>query len=167
MENFQIRNVLEKDFTKIAKLAENCNIMETERNTIYHIFTKFFKNTSFVAEIPGKREVTGFILGFISQKNPKEAYIHQLCVKSQLRRKGIAKKLLEKFLKGVRDFGCSKVFLIIKPENRVSIKFHKKLGFELYENQKLIEINGQIVVKDYDGPGKHMVVFYKYLDNKS
>ena len=71
MENLKIRNALEEDFVEIAELAENCSPMETERNSVYHIFTKFFKSTSFVAELPSG-EIVGFLLGFISQDNLEE-----------------------------------------------------------------------------------------------
>jgi hypothetical protein len=50
MEEFHIRNVKEEDFLKIAEIAPKCPPMVTERNSIYHIFTKFIKNTSFVVE---------------------------------------------------------------------------------------------------------------------
>jgi hypothetical protein len=50
MEEFHIRSVKEDDFLKIAEIAPKCPPMVTERNSIYHIFTKFFKNTSFVVE---------------------------------------------------------------------------------------------------------------------
>jgi len=44
MSDLIIRNVVEEDFLVIAEVAEKCSPMTTERNSIYHIFTKFFKN---------------------------------------------------------------------------------------------------------------------------
>ncbi len=163
MENLKIRNTLEEDFVEIADLAENCSPMETERNSIYHIFTKFFKSTSFVAELPSG-ELGGFILGFISQENHEDAYIHLLCVDPKMRGKNIGKKLVEKFTEGAALKKCKMIYLITKPVNWNSISFYKKLGFLEDKSRETINILGTNAVKNYNGMGQHMVVFYKPID---
>lgn len=163
MEDLKIRNTLEEDFVEIADLAENCSPMETERNSIYHIFTKFFKSTSFVAELPSE-EIGGFLLGFISPENPEEAYIHLLCVDPKMRGKHIGKKLVEKFIDEVALKGCKKICLSTKPINWNSISFYKKMGFLEDQNQETINILGVNAVKNYNGMGQHMVVFYKLIE---
>ena len=163
MEDLKIRNALEKDFVAIAELAEDCSPMETERNSIYHIFTKFFKSTSLVAELPSG-EIVGFLLGFISQENHEEAYIHMLGIDSKVRRRGIGKELIEKILDIFTLKGCKKVSLITKPINWNSISFYRKLGFLEDKSQNTINIMGAPAVRNYDGMGEHMVVFYKLLE---
>lgn len=160
MENIKIRGTSEEDFVEIADLAENCSPMETERNSIYHIFTKFFKSTSFVAELPSK-ELCGFILGFISQENPEEAYMHLLCVDPKIRGRYIGKNLVEKFMEEASLRGCNKVYVITKPINWKAISFYKKLGFLEDKSHKTLNILGANAVKNYNGMGQHMVVFYK------
>ena len=163
MENLIIRNVQEDDFVEIAELAENCSPMETERNSIYHIFTRFFKSTSLVAEFyPG--EIGGFLLGFISQENSEEAYIHLLCVDPKMRGKNIGRKLVEKFLEDAALKGCKKVYLITKPINWKSISFYKKLGFLEDKSRDTINIMGVTAIRNYNGMGEHMVVFYKVIE---
>jgi ribosomal protein S18 acetylase RimI-like enzyme len=163
MESLKIRNTLEEDFVEIAELAENCSPMETERNSIYHIFTKFFKSTSLVAELPSGG-IGGFILGFISQENPEEAYIHLLCVDPKMRGKHVGRKLVEKFIDEVTLRECKKICLITKPINWNSISFYKKLGFLEDKSQETINILGVNAVKNYNGMGQHMVVFYKSIE---
>jgi diaminobutyrate acetyltransferase len=163
MEELNIRNTLEEDFVEIAELAENCSPMEIERNSIYHIFTKFFKSTSFVAEFPSG-EIAGFILGFISQENPEESYIHMLCTDPKIRGKGIGRKLVEKFLNTSALKGCKKVYLIVKPINWNSISFYRKLGFLEDKSRDTMNIMGATAIRNYDGMGEHMVVFYKLLE---
>ena len=163
MESLKIRNTLEEDFVEIAELAENCSPMETERNSIYHIFTKFFKSTSLVAELPSGG-IGGFILGFISQENPEEAYIHLLCVDPKMRGKHVGRKLVEKFIDEVILRECKKICLITKPINWNSISFYKKLGFLEDKSQETINILGVNAVKNYNGMGQHMVVFYKSIE---
>ncbi|MEL7671526.1 GNAT family N-acetyltransferase [Methanobacterium sp.] len=162
MEDIKIRSTLEEDFVEIADLAENCGPMETERNSIYHIFTKFFRSTSFVAELPSG-ELGGFILGFISQENPEDVYIHLLCVDPKMRGKHIGKKLVEKFAEEAALKECKKIYLITKPVNWNSISFYKKLGFLEDKSRETINILGVNAVKNYNGMGQHMVVFYKSI----
>ncbi|WP_424356257.1 GNAT family N-acetyltransferase [Methanobacterium sp. MBAC-LM] len=162
MEDLKIRSTLEEDFVEIADLAENCSPMETERNSIYHIFTKFFRSTSFVAELPSG-ELGGFLLGFLSQENPEDAYIHLLCVDPKMRGKHIGRKLVEKFTEEAALKECKKIYLITKPVNWNSISFYKKLGFLEDKSQETINILGTNAVKNYNGMGQHMVVFYKSI----
>ncbi|NYB51378.1 MAG: GNAT family N-acetyltransferase [Methanobacteriaceae archaeon] len=158
--SFKIRQVKEEEFIELASLSLKCPPMVTERNSIYHIFTKFFNNTSLVAE-EESGNIIAFLLGFISQVNPGEAYIHLLCVDPRFRRNKIASMLIEKFTDLVSIRGCRKMFLITGPENRTAQKLYKKMGFEAVKNDKTMEIKGISVVKDYNGPGDHKVLFYR------
>jgi ribosomal protein S18 acetylase RimI-like enzyme len=170
VEGIFIRTAREEDFMAMAKLAAKCSPMALERNSIYHIFTTFFQNTVFVAEFQGietditnKNRLIGFLLGFKSQSNPEEAYIHLLCIDPKYRRKGIAPMLIKKFLKVVNDMGCKRVSLITKPINKRAIDFYEKLGFQKNIGFKTLNIKGINVVKDYNGTGEHMVVFQKII----
>ena len=165
MEDIIIRNTLEEDFIEIADLGEECEPMETESNSLYHIFTKYFKSTCFVAQLPSGG-IGGFLLGFISQENPVESYIHLLCVDPKLRSRNIGKKLIDAFLDMAVLKGCKKVILITKPINWNSISFYKKLGFLEEKSGETMNILGNIAIKNYNGLGEHMVVFYKLLDEK-
>ncbi len=162
MENLNIRNANEEDFIKIAEIAMECPPMEAERNSFYHIFTKYFKSTCFVAD-PSSEELRGFILGFLSQENPEEAYIHQICTNPKMRGRNIGRKLIEAFNEKVTALGCKKVILITKPINWNSISFYKKLGFLEEKEGNIMNILGTTAIKNYDGEGEHMVVFYKNL----
>lgn len=161
MNDFHIRNTKEDDFLDIAEIAGNCSPMITERNSIYHIFTKFFQNTSLVA-VAGNTMV-GFILGFISQENPQEAYLHLLCVIPEWRKRGIAKTLVKEFMSIVAKKDCLKVYLITKPQNKTAIKFYENLGFRADGDGEKIQINGIEAVKDYNGPQDHKVIFYRSI----
>lgn len=163
MEDLEIRNTLEEDFVKIADLAEECEPMETERNSVYHIFTKYFKSTCFVAGLPSG-EIRGFLLGFISQENPEEAYIHLLCVDPRVRKQKIGKKLVDAFIETSASKGCKKVNLITKPVNWNSISFYKKIGFLEEKHGETMNILGTAAIKNYNGNGEHMVVFYKLIE---
>ena len=162
MEDIIIRNTLEEDFIKIADLGEECEPMETESNSLYHIFTKYFKSTCFVAQL-SSGGIGGFLLGFISQENPEECYIHLLCIDPKIRGLNLGSKMIDAFIERVKSKGCKKVKLITKPINWNSISFYKKIGFIEEKSGETMNILGNIAIKNYNGLGEHMVVFYKLL----
>ncbi len=168
MDKILVRNAVEGDFQAIADLALNCSPMITERNSIYHIFTKFFQNTVFLAEIEDEKQIKkaiGFLIGFMSQKNKEDAYIHLLCVHPSCRGMGIATVLIKNFLKVVIEMGCKRVYLITKPVNKNAIDFYTKMGFKKNQGYKTDTIDGEEVVKDYNGKGEHMIVFQKFISD--
>jgi ribosomal protein S18 acetylase RimI-like enzyme len=161
LENFTIRPVREKDFFEIMNLASKCDPIPIERDSIYHLFTKYFANTCFVAEMDDK--IVGYILGFISQLEKNIAYIHNICVSPDFRRKKIGSSLYQKFFQNMKKEKCQRIFLIINPINRLSIRYHESLGFNVSKEGEEIYIEGVRASKNYNGPGKHMVVMCKYL----
>lgn len=152
-----IRNAQESDFTSCVRIAENAWPEFKERASIYHIFCKFFSNTCFVCEHNGK--IQAFLLGFISQVDSSQSYIHLVAVDPPAQRQGLANQLYQMFFKTVSKSGVRQVRLIINPENRVSIAFHKKLGFQAELRGDTIQVDGVMAVKDYNGRGLHMVPF--------
>ncbi len=135
----------------------------TERNSIYHIFTKFFKTTSLVVEREDNK-IIGFLLGFISPDDPWEGYIHLLCVMPPWRNKGLAKALVEEFLDILKDKGCSRVHLITSPGNKKALSFYDKMEFKINNRGREIVVNGVKTIKNYNGPGEHKLICTKLLD---
>jgi len=107
--------------------------------------------------------INGFLLGFISQEEPENSYIHLLCIEPSLRGQNMVLKLLDEFIKIVSAKGCSKVSLICKPSNKSAIKFYNKHNFVPQKSDKTVEIGGINVFKDYDGPDEDKIVFYKFI----
>jgi len=161
--DLDIRNVVADDFMGIARLAENCEPMSTMPNAVYHLFTRHFKKTSFVVEDNVKNKILGFLLGFISQDNPDESYIHLLCLDSDLRGNGVGKTLINLFADTVSERGCKKIMLVTKPHNKISINFYCKMGFKSHSSDRTIEYGGLHVCKGYDGPNQDKIIFIKQL----
>ena len=157
MTNFRIRNVFEEDFMKISQIGEKCDLMINERKAIYHIFTKFFKNTSLVLE--DNKNIKGFLIGFISQENNENAYIHLLCIEKELKRQNMASNLVKEFISIVYSLNCKKVFLVCKPSNKTAINFYNKMGFLSLHSDETVVIDDINVFKDYDGPAEDKIVF--------
>jgi len=161
MTEIKIRKVEEKDFLRIIKFTDNCAPIPKERNSIYHCLTRFFANTCFIAERKGN--IVGHILGWVSQVNDRVAYVHNICIMPEERRHKLATKLYDRFIQAVKEIGCDQIYLIANAKNDTSINFHRSLGFEPTIEGEKIMINGVETIKDYNGPGEHMVLMRKDL----
>jgi ribosomal protein S18 acetylase RimI-like enzyme len=110
-----------------------------------------------------KGDILAFLLGFISQNDPEEAYIHILCVHPSSRRQGLARVLVQKFSDIVSSRGCKRVYLITSPHNKKSKSFYLSMGFEAFKGNKTIQIEDIDAVEDYNGPGDHKVLFVRNI----
>ena len=115
------------------------------------LFFLHFEGTSFVAD-DDDGELTGFVCGFLSQTDPKEAYIHFVGVSPGRRGEGVGRTLYERFFAEAQEHGRSLVRCVTSPGDKESIAFHEALGFEVDR-----------VVEDYDGPGEDRVLLLKRL----
>lgn len=156
-----IRNAKEKDFMSCVLIAQRAWPQFKERESIYHLFCKFFNDTCFVCEREG--EIRAFVFGFISQVNSRQAYIHLVAVDPSAQRHGLAQQLYKKFFEAVDALGAREIRLIVNPDNGTSLAFHKKLGFQVDLTGEIVEVDGVLAAKDYNGPGLHMVPFCRTL----
>jgi ribosomal protein S18 acetylase RimI-like enzyme len=157
-----IRKVRELDFMECVSIARRAWPEFHERESIYHLFCKFFSNTSFISDVNGT--TVGFLLGFVSQVDQKQAYIHLVAVDPTAQRRGAARELYERFFGEVRRLGVREVRLIVNPDNVASIAFHLRLGFTADLQGTMIEVDNVVAVKDYNGPGIHMVPFSRKIE---
>jgi ribosomal protein S18 acetylase RimI-like enzyme len=123
------------------------------------LFFDHFTDTSFVAEKDG--EIFGFLIGFLSQTHPNEAYIHFVGVNPAVRKQSIGKQLYNKFFDMVKTNNRQIVRCVTSPVNKTSIAYHTRMGFNIEEGDKLID--GISITSDYDGPDQDRVLFVKQL----
>jgi len=123
------------------------------------LFFKHFKNTSFIAEEEG--QIRGFLIGFVSQTYPDQAYIHFAGTHPAYRGTGIGKTLYAKFIGTVKEKGCNSVHLVTSPVNQNSIAYHTRIGFAM-EKGDVFKDNVWIHTA-YDGPNEDRVVFFKNI----
>ncbi len=94
----------------------------------------------------------GFLVGFQSQTDPTEAYVHFVGVAPAQRGTGLGRALYERFASTVREHGCTSVRCVTSPANEASIAFHTRIGFEVDR-----------IAEDYDGPGEDRVLLVRRL----
>jgi GNAT superfamily N-acetyltransferase len=156
-----VRNAFPGDFLEIASKSKEWADLVIERESIYHILTQHFRNTCFIAEDRG--EMIGYLLGFRSQSWPEEACIHLVQVAPRLRGNGIGRRMFNQFQSAAIAMGCKKIVTLSRPENNFCNGFNKAMGFSIVDVENTIEVNGMRAIKDYNGPGKHMVLWSKKI----
>ncbi|HEY7732732.1 MAG TPA: GNAT family N-acetyltransferase [Gaiellaceae bacterium] len=115
------------------------------------LFFVHFEGTSLVAETEAG-DLAGFLVGFLSQTHPAEAYVHFLGVAPEQRGSGLGRLLYEEFFEAARGHGRTIVRCVTSPGNEASVAFHQALGFEV-----------EGVVEDYDGRGESRVLLTRRL----
>jgi predicted GNAT superfamily acetyltransferase len=123
------------------------------------LFFEHFSDTSFAAEADG--ELAGFLVGFISQSRPGEAYIHFVGVRPAERRLGAGRQLYDSFFAAAGARGCHLVQAVTSPVNTASVRFHLRMGFDVEPGD--IVVDGIQVTAGYDGDGQDRVRFSKRL----
>lgn len=152
-----VRNAFPADFMKVAEKSKEWADIVIERESIYHIFTEHFRSTCFIAEDRG--EMIGYMLGFRSQSSPDIALIHLVQVAPRLRGNGIGRRMFKQFQASAIQMGCKKIMTHTRPENNSCNRYFKAMGFEAVAGENTVDVNGMPCVKDYNGPGKHRVVW--------
>lgn len=115
------------------------------------LFFVHFEGTSFVADADDG-QLAGFLVGFLSQTDPSDAYVHFVGVAPEHRGSGLGRELYERFFSSAREQGRTIVRCVTSPANGESVAFHEALGFEVDR-----------VAKDYDGPGEDRALLVKRL----
>jgi len=124
------------------------------------LFLQHFADTSMVLE-DADGDLAGFLIGFLSQSQPKVAYVHFVSVAPKLRRTGAATALYQWFSDEARGRGAAEVRCITSPGNSDSIAFHTRIGFTVISGAGFAA--GVSVHQDYDGPGLDRVVFTRSI----
>lgn len=115
------------------------------------LFFVHFEGTSFVVD-GEDGQLAGFLIGFLSQTEPDEAYVHFVGVDPERRGEGIGRALYERFFAEARAHGRTVVRCVTSPVNEASVAFHRAMGFE-----------AERVAVDYDGPGEDRVLLVRPL----
>lgn len=104
-------------------------------------FFGHFRDSSFVIE--QGEELVAFLVGFLSQAEAGEAYIHAVAVAPELRRRGLGRLLYRHFIDVVSRRGAVRVRAITSQANSGSLAFHRRLGFSV-ENPKGEDVDARV-----------------------
>ena len=94
------------------------------------LWLQHFTGTSWLAETEDGR-LAGILVGFMSPDHADVAYCHLIATNPNLRGRGLGRALYERFFADARKAGRERVIAITWPANRLSLAFHRALGFEV------------------------------------
>ncbi len=144
------RNVIEDDYLKVKEVINDWWGGRQMTHLLPRLFFEHFHSTSFIIEEENKN-LMAFLIGFVSQTHPNEAYIHFIGVNPEYRNKGLARELYNLFFTKARNLGCDTVKCITSPVNEGSVSYHKSMGFSV------------TLGTDYEGEGQDRILFSKYI----
>ncbi len=160
MKGARIRSLNPEDYDFIIGRVDDWLGGREMSEGLPRFFFDHFSATSLVAEDEQGR-IVAFLSGFMSPDRSKEAYIHYAAVDPALKGRGIGSRIYRAFFETALSKGRSTVRCSTSPVNRGSIAFHQKTGFELVDSPHYED--GIPVHPDYNGPGRHKVLFIKNL----
>lgn len=158
-----VRQVAENEFMKIYKFVEKCKPLEHYPAHLYKIMFRYFGSTCFIAEL--KNKVLGFVIGFISQQHEKTYFLWQIGVDPSKQGKGVGSIILEMVEAEVKKLGCQRIELTIDPENKPSQNLFDRMGYRNVSGREgeQVTVDGNAAIKDYYSPGRHFMLYEKYL----
>lgn len=157
--DFKIRKGKPADHDGIVSVMKNWWGGRDLTAMLPKLFLNHFHDTVLVIE--KENELIGFLIGLLSQSFPDEAYIHFVGIHPKFRKKGLAKMLYEQFFDICRKHHRTTVRACTSPENKGSVAFHKRMGFQLEPGNG--ELDGVPVTFDYNRAGEHKVLFKRQV----
>lgn len=159
MTDTVIRNITIDDYPRIIPLVNDWWGGRPMSGLLPRLFFQHFQDTSFVAL--QDHQIVGFVVGFISQTDPTQGYIHFVGVSPQNRNQGVGELLYDAYFSTARRCGAHRVSCLTSPANQLSIAFHQRVGFDITPGDTLVE--GIQTHRDYDGPGEDRVLFSRAI----
>lgn len=154
-----IRNLKSDDYEQIIMVVNEWWNGRQMKQMLPKLFFIHFNKTSFIIE--KENRIIGFLIGFLSQTNLEEAYIHFVGIDPYFRKQGLGNLLYQKFFQIIQKFHCKQVKCVTSPINYNSIAFHLRLGFQIEIGNAIKDDISYFL--NYDGDEEHRVLFTKYI----
>jgi ribosomal protein S18 acetylase RimI-like enzyme len=138
------------------------------RALLPRLWFEHFAGTSWIVETDDEEaRMVGFVVAFLSPDHPGTAYIHMVGADPNRRRGGIGRALYQRTFEDLAVRGARRVEAVTWPGNRISVAFHRSMGFRVDDGPGTTPIYGTPSHPDHDGPGDDRVVFLRDLDARA
>ena len=128
------------------------------RALLPRLWFQHFTQTSWVAETAAGT-LAGFVVGFMSPDHRDEAYVHMIGADPNLRRRGVGRALYARFAEDVGARGARRIHAVTWPGNRISVDFHRALGFVPDDGPGTQRLYGTPSYPNHDAEGEDRVHF--------
>lgn len=158
-----IRKATQEDFLKVHQFTAGCPPMENYPEHVYKIILRYFGDCCFVAEENG--QIIGFAMGIVPQSFPGTFFLWEIGVAPSYQGQGIGRKLVREVETELRKLEFKRIEVTIDPVNLPSQKLFEKMGYQNISERvgKTIEVEGNLAVQDYYKPGRHFMVYEKWI----
>jgi len=159
----RIRKATQEDFLTVHQFTAGCPPMENYPEHVYKIILRYFGDCCFVAEENGI--IIGFAMGIVPHSFPGTFFLWQVGITPSRQGQGIGGKLVRKVENELKKLGFKRIEVTIDPVNLPSKKLFEKLEYQNISERegKTIEVNGNMAVEDYYKPGRHFMVYEKWI----
>jgi diaminobutyrate acetyltransferase len=158
-----IRKAIQEDFLRVHQFTAECLPMENYPEHVYKIILRYFGDCCFVAE--ENEQIIGFAMGIVPVSFPGTFFLWQVGITPSCQGQGIGGKLLREVENELKKLGFKRIEVTIDPVNLPSQKLFEKLGYQNISESvgKTIVVNGNMAVQDYYKPGRHFMVYEKWI----
>lgn len=160
--DFRFRRPVETDHARLVGQVDEWWSGRKLHQLLPRLWLQHFTGTSWVLE-DSRGSLIGFLVGFISPDHPDQAYVHMVATSPNHRGAGLGRALYERFFEDVKARGVRRVTAITWPGNRISVGFHRALGFTPFDGPGTQRLYGTPAYPDYDAEGDDRVVFSREL----
>ena len=154
------RRPVEADYDRIIEVVDEWWGGRRLRALLPRLWLQHFTGTSWVAEDADGR-LRGFLVAFMSPDDPTTGYVHMVASDPNRRTSGIGRALYQRAFADLAAHGARRVTAVTWPGNRVSVDFHRAMGFRVDDGPGTKPIYGTPAHPDHDGPGDDRVVFIR------
>ncbi|MFL5521010.1 MAG: GNAT family N-acetyltransferase, partial [Gemmatimonadales bacterium] len=143
------RRPTEADYPRISGVMDHWWGGRSMAGMLPRLWLQHFTGTSWLAETTDGA-LAGFLIGFMSPDLRDTAYCHFIATNPNLRGNGLGRALYERFFADARAAGRTRVTAITWPANRLSLAFHRALGFEVRQGHGSQNLYGTPAYPAYD-----------------
>lgn len=138
---YEIRPLTEKHLKEVWKLNQRCfrNGESYPRHTLQYLLTE--ANTLSYRAVTAAGELIGFV--FITLSQDGAGHITTIGVAPEHRRRGIARKLMERAEEALQNRKIETVFLEVRVENISAQNLYRELGFSVVQRLPKYYSNGE------------------------
>lgn len=157
-----LRHPTEEEHGRLRDLVAGWFEQPTLRPVLPRLLLRQLAPVSWLAETHDGRTI-GLLLGLVGPGRPEEAAIVLVGVDPEMRRRGIGRALVERFLTDAGEQGTRRVVAAVRPGDRLVLAFFAALGFVPDAGPGSTPINGVPAFADWDGPREDRVVLVHHL----
>jgi len=159
----KVRKATQEDFLRVHQFTAGCPPMENYPEHVYKIILRYFGDCCFIAE--ENEQIIGFAMGIVPQSFPGTFFLWDIGVAPSYQGQGIGGKLVREVENELRKREFKRIEVTIDPVNQPSQKLFENMGYQNISEKvgKTVEVEGNLAVEDYYKPGRHFMVYEKWI----